>query len=770
MVEEDRSPIGGEPAGFLHETIIRFPSAPIFHTHRKPDYQQSLDRVNFHTFRLLRRPFTDTPSPIRRIYLIHNGLNERDNLGTYYRIAHLLFKSEEARLGLAAAESACLVRPIPGHLTRYPFPGDFAEKPMDRYLADAGDLFRQFLRFMLETQWLLSILVPHRDYRTYVGLNLLAQGSANELGRLDSHRIARSIWEEWSATHAQSAKAYQTHQTSGRDPGPQIEVESVHDSVLLTRWLLGWKGSQVWSEPPSEIGDPPAIHTVGYSLGGFLAQSAFFTWPQAISTCTLLNSGGPLEDVQLSGFAHFEEWQRVLHSLRYELDTAMLTQAIKLEGDSIAGTQKKYFSSFLRTFYEVFLQDYQGQYRSRVSEFVQRLLFVVGGRDPVVSPEAVMRQGPDGGINLIEVANLSHALHEKSPDWRLFWLPQVAGVIDLFARRGENLLAKTLQDFWQDPQGEPAAYSKWRKVSPSARTLEVPAEGEAQDSRFLASEAIDDQLDQMVSQLSLSRSWMIVARNQIPEELLGEQFLEDAGITMHHEESRVALWNYRRIDRGLRLLAHAFRVVLIIPRSARIDATEEPPIVSVHPEATAGRFITSKGREHLYDEFAKRWTAQEHSQLFLFEPTATTIKRSDQDLREILDRLNSAARQRVSFAEDQPVPVNTLPDVWISIHERLARRWVGPLDERSSAGDFRLRPALIREFVRWASHFAGQKSVQPEMNALTEFLKEEDLKILKVSRGEFNPRFRGYRVHDPREASRLIVHTALAYSRSELFR
>ena len=71
-------------------------------------------------------------------------------MGLYYRLASQLIAQ--------GPETVCIVRPFPGHMTRYPFQA-FAETPLDLYLWDGSHLFRQFLRFMVETQWFLSAIV-----------------------------------------------------------------------------------------------------------------------------------------------------------------------------------------------------------------------------------------------------------------------------------------------------------------------------------------------------------------------------------------------------------------------------------------------------------------------------------------------------------------------------------------------------------------------------------------------------------------------------------
>ena len=52
-----QSPEGRKPGALLREAILRFPSAPVYSIHRKHEYHFSLRRENYHTIRLLRRPW-----------------------------------------------------------------------------------------------------------------------------------------------------------------------------------------------------------------------------------------------------------------------------------------------------------------------------------------------------------------------------------------------------------------------------------------------------------------------------------------------------------------------------------------------------------------------------------------------------------------------------------------------------------------------------------------------------------------------------------------
>lgn len=429
-----------DPERDLFESIVRFPSAPIYGIHRKHEYLYTLDRINYHTMRLLRRPSSDQAKPAKpaeRVYLFHNGLNEINRFSFYYWLADLLLHDER---------SACILRPFPGHLTRCPFPEEYAEKPLDRYLADAGDLFRQFLRFMTETQWLLSALVPIPSYRVVAGLDLLADNHTLDASRANSSVLARHIHEAWQLASAASRKAAR---------GVTIKPGHIKKSVETIRHLVGWEPTRTKKNDPfpDSVLPPPALHAIGYSLGGYLAQSVFFTWPFAVSSCTTIGSGGPLREVALTAFAHPEEWQTVMYALRFEIESAMLQRRIvrsqrKNGGYAIAGINEDHYAFFDRIFNEVFLQDFRGPYRQRVSEYVSRLLFVLGGKDPVISTQSVLESSPPEGINMMQIANLAHFPWSKEREWRDFWLPQIASVVAAFSHHTEDIHAKALTSNW----------------------------------------------------------------------------------------------------------------------------------------------------------------------------------------------------------------------------------------------------------------------------------------------------------------------------------
>ncbi|HJX38309.1 MAG TPA: hypothetical protein VJ714_06910 [Anaerolineae bacterium] len=420
----------------LTEAIVRFPAAPIYQIHREQQYTYTIEpRIYYQTMRLLRRPWSDDPRRAKRIYLFHHGLNEIDRLGFYYQLANLILDED----------SVCIIRALPAHLMRSPFPGEYAEKPLDRYLADAGDLLRQFLRFMLETQWFLSAVVSLPDYRVVSGMNLLASGKERSKSRQDPGVLANAIYNAWQSAYSANALG----------PCDFVKADHIRTSVEALRDLTGWEptANNQDGPPPKNDLPPPALHSIGYSMGGYLAQSVFFSWPFVVASCTTIGSGGPLREVALTEFAHPEEWQSVMYALRFEIENAMLLNRLVRSGNDdwgyfIAGINEDYYAFLDRIFNDVFLQDFRGAYRQRVSEYAHRLLFVLGGMDPVISTRSVIESSPPGGINMIQIANLSHFLWRDQGEWRRFWLPRVAAVVGAFSHRTEEILAESLNENW----------------------------------------------------------------------------------------------------------------------------------------------------------------------------------------------------------------------------------------------------------------------------------------------------------------------------------
>jgi len=250
-------PAGAEPwqrnPGFLYrsitvereplwEVMLRFPSAPLYGLHQSPPrFPRIENRSNFHTLRVigtLPKTPKDQPLPrerIRDVYLFHNGLNETGEADLHYQLASRLLVHSES-------PAVCILRPFPGHLTRYPYNDIYAEQPLDTYLLDSGDLFRQFIRFMVETRWLLSILTPRPAYRVITGGTLVDCGRPH-----DSEALAGRIVGEWEEMDGASVEMDGEMPEHARRPqaDPQdVTVAAVKTTIdVLRDELLRW-----WAE------------------------------------------------------------------------------------------------------------------------------------------------------------------------------------------------------------------------------------------------------------------------------------------------------------------------------------------------------------------------------------------------------------------------------------------------------------------------------------------------------------------------------------------
>jgi len=126
----------------------------------------------------------------------------------------------------------------------------------------------------------------------------------------------------------------------------------------------------------------------------------------------------------------------------------MLKARIKMKDERVAGINKRYYAFFDNVFNDVFMNDLRGVFRSRLEEYIERMLFVLGGNDPIVSTNSVMSLAPETGVNAIEIAKLGHYPWSDIAEWREFWLPSVGMIIKDFALRTETKLAETLKRNW----------------------------------------------------------------------------------------------------------------------------------------------------------------------------------------------------------------------------------------------------------------------------------------------------------------------------------
>jgi hypothetical protein len=729
----------------LWEAVLRFPNAPVYATHvaRPPFYRIEDKWANLHTMRVLGTG--DGPKErIRRIYLLHNGLNETRDLLFHYRLAAWILDGRE--------DAVCIIRPLPSHLTRYPFDGIFNETPLDWYLRSPMDLFRQFLRYTIETRWLLSAVAPRCHY-ALVGGGRLMSGALNEgETALPDIALGEAIHKEW--TLAMERSEDEATETDAQFSSMRLTLDDITGTVTTLRQLLKWQPAE---GAPVSVADTdaeptraeyPYVHVAGYSMGGFMAQACFFGWPQIICSCTNLFAGGALRDLAPTAFSHPEEWQTVLHALRHEFDAALTgplaSGAGKEHHTDVAGIKKSDFEYMKRIFYEVYLQYSRGDYSSRLAEFSRRLLFVVGGNDPIVRTKSVLDAGPPEGMMLLNLANVSHfpggaanqepELQQIEKEQRTYWLPEVGRMIARFSRRTETALHNQRAHYWDGttrPRGSGSNGRQAKRAKPSA------------DADGLDYRAFERELDALLDVVDARRlGWLLVSRNEIPPVFLGEDGFRAHARALHHDEELIARYVHDLRDREARLRRLKTRMTVLIPKQSlewlsnaqfreKLLARSETPGAAT----AAGLEEIDRMREH----FVAQWAQTRAFRL---------VNGSERPKRE----LTSLGKAEATRQQVNNLALTMLPDVWIGLGADVCKHL-----RRERNG----RAAHESGIIEFATHLAeGKRATEQQME---QWLDEGRIFVINVSVAEFNTRYRGPRLMDVAKASRAFRHWASAY-------
>jgi hypothetical protein len=778
----------------LREQVLRFPSAPIHGLHRLSQEHVNMGPVeSFHTFRVLSHP--DRKGKVKRIFLLHNGLNETQKMGLYYRLAFFLIDQDK--------DTVCVLRPFPGHLTRGASIG-LAETPLDHYLWDGLHLFRQFLRYMIETRWLLSSIVRYSTYRCVSGSGLLGELPQVEGSRLDPKILGDAIAAEWAALYEASGR------TIGKQGGgsPQMPEEipdedAFKEAVTSLRSALRLDQYKAVDGSSYEEDSEPELHVIGYSLGGFAAQSVFMSWPFLISSCSTLLSGGALRELSPTAFADPEEWQTVLHSLRYELDDAMLDWRFtppSKKDPRVAGIDPNLFLFLKRTFYEVFEQEYRGSFQTRLVAFRQRMLFVVGGNDPIVRPQSVLDAGPPDGINLIAIGGLGHFL-ESSPkgqpekEQRLFWLPEIGRTIGKLADKAGRQHRAALSETWLDedhlvpeqeeakdpsqeqaeenepegPEGSGDAAATVKRLSIAER-LAVAKNGSLPSRIFQRS--LDDLLSRVVQgeddDEQPSNGLLFILKNEAPTFLLDRRALQQHAAALYHEDVGIVKHVHEVRSRIPAITAARDRICVVLPWNIEtvtryIDAGLQHPSQS---ESSGEQMVEVPNSRQTWENLkgiCMDWTDGGYEDAIRIFDGRNGVDQAP-GVREEIRKLSAAARTFLGI-DNPDVPIKpALPDCWVWMSNDflgLAKREIPSINDR-----WRLCEMIPKLLDRGEE---GEKSKIVETN-IAEHLRRDDLRMVTISRSRYNPRYRGRIIVEPRPAQEMLLRLALCIAASTPFR
>lgn len=720
----------------LRESMLRFPSAPVHRLQRLHEDHVPLKSAEvFHSYRVLQA--ADAPpraaKRTRRVFLMHNGLNELLSMRFHYQLASQLIDQDEDRA------TAFVLRPFPGHLTRFPFQA-FAESPLDRYLVDGSQLFRQFVRFMIETQWLLSVLARRPSYKCPSGANLLAEAETVEGSRLVDEKLAEELEAAWGSLHKAS-----------KSGGSFPDGTTFKSAVTSLRRVLNLSGKfSCLDGSPDD--DEPDVHVLGYSLGASTAEAVFMSWPFLIASCTTLQGGGPLRELALTAFAHPEEWQTVLHSLRYELDDRLMSPSLRATKKRIAGIDADLFAHFKRTFYEVFQQDYRGGFQTRVATFRSRMLFIVGGNDPIADPGRIRESAPPGGMNLLEVGGVGHFLGSRKQDQeeeqlqKHFWLPQVCAIIHRFVDETGRRHAEERAASWFDANVERPVAQEQREIEPlsQAETVAIEEEG------ALPGELFERYLDDLLWRIADApgHGVLFILRNELPTIMLHPAAVRQRATAMYHDDRRIARY-CRGIQERKRVCdKYGDHIGFVFPWNlgAITGTIDENPGYPSQSECSGG---------HVAKPFTVKQSLRASTRLLSdhvnsFGSNSVRVvdgrKRLDQYGNCVPDDLRTG--KRASAGNEALHQLSTLPECWVW----LSREFYG-LDH-----SFRLEEG-VEKLINTAGKIEDRE--------LEKLIGHGHLRIVQISRARFNPRYRGRLLVTPADVGRLLVHVALCLAIAE---
>jgi pimeloyl-ACP methyl ester carboxylesterase len=744
--------VTGDTPRDLTETMVRFPSAPIYGINRKAEYNIELPRrANLHTMRILTAG--SKRGPVTRLFVLHNGLNETTNLRFYYRLASWIL-NEDGK----ADNSACLIAPFPGHLMHAPFAGPFGQTPLARYLSDSGELFRQFLRYMVEMRWLLSLLSRRRPESWRVGGEPIRRSE-----------LASKLFGEWSSLREASEGVWRS-----RRPGDEWNAE-------IERRLLGIPIDQLEVRSMIQVmvevlglerhGSPPTlpVHVVGYSLGGFLAQSVFFAWPNLVSSCSTICSGGAIRALSPTAFANSEEWQAVLHTLKPELADSMLGRRIARDHqDLIAGMPQEQFGYYQRVFDQVFLQEDNATYKARLSEYGSRMLFVSGGEDPIVKTTEILDAAPQEGITMLSVAGLTHFLGEeplkdREVEQREFWLPEAGGLIGRAATRAQELHAEEKREARREYKAATnMSVAEAEKVLREGDGPKPPRKRDLRTPDFES--ALDWVIDGVTSDGPKRRGdgWLFVSRSGPPAAFLNTDMHRAWGAGLHHHDVSVQKYVAGLAMRAKLLDRIENRTTLILPDGMKRTFVESSSgLVDPHSDAP-GYLTTEAQRETAWNQFITDWGDRTR---WLDAGPVGEGRLEDSHGQEVQKDFAEAVSkwQRVPAGH---LSVGHLSDLWIS------------LDNMSPGFDSRRPNESIAQFITWVAQILMEQGPMPRQPAgpieprgkegeqLKADLKVGKVRIVRVSGAELNPRYRGRFEQKFWPAILLLAHCAAALVRS----
>ena len=646
---------------------------------------------------------------------------------------------------------------------------------------------------MVETQWLLSALAPRDRYLSLSGSRLTGTRTrSGTKSRSDTEELARATREEFDSI---------------RRSGPERANYETPDQTLFAQSMSALRGllgiSVTDTDKIPDAAEPPSIHTVGYSLGGFVAQSIFMTWPYLVAGCVTVCSGGALEEITPVSFAHPEEWQTLTHSLRYRLDDLMLSVATRTEGGDqdqnsgdplVFGLRAASFDYFKRVFYEIFEQEYRVSYQTRIAEYLQRVLFVVGGNDPVITPSSVLDAAPTEGANVIEVGGLSHfvsssklATGKLETEQRDFWFPEIARLVARWAPEAERVLRRSVQRGWRKTDN--TGFVQQSQTRMGSNNLTDKERASISPNGGVGSPIFERLLDAMTVQVGVDFGSLFILRNEIPTFMLADEYHVYRAKALHHSEDLIRAYLEGIAARRAKLLEYGRGITIVVPSDAvsKLRATFLPGLSPATSEIPVGEYFDPEFRsakeiaDYVARDFEDRWITNRNPswpQLWLFYPGQLSqsgqpldgepVDGSPNLLGSSADVSGPLGRFGRFVGNESVIDVERLPDCWMRLAPRECLDFEIFSEDWSAKNNIDLHREAARNLVlNTVSFVADAETAKRRHRAPDQWLNTGVASAMVIARARYNPRHRGQVVLETRDLAKVVIHSALSFLRSE---
>jgi hypothetical protein len=235
--------------------------------------------------------------------------------------------------------------------------------------------------------------------------------------------------------------------------------------------------------------------------------------------------------------------------------------------------------------------------------------------------------------------------------------------------------------------------------------------------------------------------YLLVLRNEIPTILLDPEAVQRRARSLHHWDERIAAYCRGAHARWEILEAQAARITVVLPWNAerivgRLDAGHGFPSQS---ETALGEART----DALVD---REWAAGMERCEALAGASDYAVRVFDgrwplraSDERAAVARLVRTGLKlidghRGELPSDASLLVPSLPDCWV---------WISP---KFLGSEKRRSPQeVLHQFSRVADRILNEEDEagRPKYDELTDLLEQDLLRVVRVSRARYNPRFRG---------------------------